>query len=274
MYSTFDIYGILGGTNTVHPDIYAIVTAADAPGGGWSAQGILESNISIGGSTNFNSVVDSELSTVLNKGLDMGLTAWNRWTGASVQQTQVKNIAATMASWTGSAPLSLTIRMLFIAMKKGQDIVGTTSQFYSLIYPTFGYGGSQGGPYADFLTSGPGGSQNANKPTIVTAPNGYARGDSWNPSGTVSLRVGRWLKISRLLVPTAVAIEYSKEILSSGKPLFARVTISFMTCRIVSSTEVRGFFPPSFVPADFYQENLLNGKAVNVNGLSTNSVGL
>jgi len=145
--------------------------------------------------------------------LNLGLAAISMATGGT--QFQLKSLRATVATWVDSQKPSFTLPMLFVSLG-GEDIRGEVGKLLRGVYPI-----------------------GVDK---LEAPYGYAVDASGEAvKGTISVRIGKWF-YARKQILRQVDVQYSRQVLNSGLPLFANVTIVFEPYRLPNADEVLSYF--------------------------------
>ena len=145
-------------------------------------------------------------------------------------QVQLKTLNQTNNFWTGSERPKFNIDLLFIALRRGDDIRDFIEPLYSAVYPSLGRGG-----------------------IYLKAPLGYNVDGRGNPKGTFAIKLGSWFRATKQVM-TNVSFTYSQEMIpldgnpNSGieptkfAPLYARGSISFEPYRDITFREFKGYY--------------------------------
>ena len=204
-------------------------------GGGRQIKALLQGEFTIGGSNQFNTPLASaaleSLSEKLNvlKGTVTGLA---NLAGTSVNlgsQVRLGNLNQTANFWTGSERPTFNIDLLFVALRRSDDVRTQVEPLYQTVFAS----GS------NILS--------------VDAPLGYSTDPSGkNATGTFAIQLGSWFRATRQVM-TSVSFTYSQEMIpldgtvngtepTKFAPLFARGSISFQPYRDITYKEFQGYF--------------------------------
>jgi hypothetical protein len=211
-------------------------------------QGLLQGEFTISGGNQFNTPLASSSQEGLSQKLNVGKAAIEavatNVTGQQVSlgsQIQLKTLAQTANFWTGSEKPKFSIDLLFIALRRGDDVRDQVDSLYRTVFPTLGKGG-----------------------VFLQAPYNYSVDGAGRARGTFAIKLGEWFRATRQVM-TNVSFTFSQEmvpldggsggggILSIGDgvinqeptkfaPLFARGSIQFEPYRDITYNEFRGYF--------------------------------
>jgi len=148
--------------------------------------------------------------------LNMAATAVSMATGKG--QFMLKSLRTTVATWTGTQKPTFTLPLLMISLN-GEDVKQEVAKLLKGVFPT-----------------------GVDK---LTAPYGYAVDAEGNvKSGTISVQIGQWF-YARNQILRSVDVQFSKEVLNNGLPLYASVTITFEPYRLPNADEILRYFKVS-----------------------------
>jgi len=123
--------------------------------------------------------------------------------------------------WTGSEKPVFDLRLAFVALRPGDDVMEMILDLYSAVYPT---------------------TESAFKADLLNPPLGYIpRPDAKIAENTISIRVGRWFKAHGLNMRN-VNFTPSKEVTENGSPLYAEGNITVEPFRMITYEEFRAYF--------------------------------
>lgn len=198
-------------------------------------QGLLQGEFTISGGNQFNSPLASSAQEGLSQKLNIGKTAIegvaSNLTGKQVSlgpQIQLKTLIQTANFWTGSEKPKFSIDLLFISLRRGDDVREWVDPLYRTVFPTLGKGG-----------------------LFLQAPYNYNVSGNGNARGTFALQLGTWFRATRQVM-TNVSFTFSQEQVpldgtpttepTQFAPLFARGSIQFEPYRDITYNEFRGYF--------------------------------
>jgi len=188
--------------------------------GGTTVVGWIKDPFSFGGQSEFQNPEANAGQETLTKAVNASMSVANSFFGANARQQVIKHVGQTIQSWTGSSPPALTLPLEFVAIRPGDDPREDVKKLLRCVYPTI-------------------------EGIRVIAPLGY----SINPRattavGSVTMTIGTWLRIPNLIVKS-VDFTFSVEVISSGVPLQAEGTVMLEPYKMLSITDVEGFFLPA-----------------------------
>lgn len=191
-------------------------------------EAFLTSNeISLSGGNTWSDGEESALFGKLSSGYGAVTGFMNRF-GAGAVQSQVTNIANTMASWVGSNKFAITIPLSFIAVGVGPDeFKNPTLAIQKLTSTTYPVTGSA-----------------SNWGQKVEAPLGYVHNRASEIEGGISLDIGNWLRVPPILIVDGWDMSVASQrvdVNGSLVPLYATGSVNFRSARLNSAEEVRGF---------------------------------
>lgn len=195
---------------------------------------LLQGEFTVSGGNAFNNPLASSAQANLSEKLNVGKAAIEsvaNIAGREVNlgsQIQLKTLQQTALFWTGSEKPRFNIDLLFIAMRRGDDVREFVEPLYQTVFPTLGEGG-----------------------VFLRAPFGYSVDGKGNASGTFAVQLGQWFRATRQVM-TSVSFTYSQEMVplngsptqepTQFAPLFARGSISFEPYRDITFREFQGYF--------------------------------
>lgn len=196
--------------------------------------GLLQGEFNVSGGNQFNTPLASasleSLSEKLNviKGAGAGLA---NAAGVDVDlgsQVRLGNLNQTANFWTGSERPTFSIDLLFIALRRGDDVRAQVDPLYQTVFPS------------------------GSNVVSINAPLGYTtdpRGR--NATGTFAIQLGTWFRATRQVM-TNVSFTFSQEMIpldgsvtqepTRFAPLFARGSITFQPYRDITFREFQGYF--------------------------------
>ena len=138
------------------------------------------------------------------------------------QTTPVTSYITTIKAYVSTTGPTFTLPLFFVALKEDDDIRQNVLKITDLVYPR-----SVGN-------------------TLLTPPGGYlgpvgATRDE--PPGLISIRIGRWFDAIRLFLISDASVTFSKEVIPSGNPLYAKMSVTFTPWKSLSANEWRNCFP-------------------------------
>jgi len=137
-----------------------------------------------------------------------------------VSQAFVGNPEVTTAFWQGPSRPTFDITLLFIALKKNQDVRNDVLRLMRCVYPEQWRAGGWLG-------------------VAWVAPLGYT---GIAEQGTVTLQIGRWFRATNLLVSKADASFSRVTITGIGTPLCATVSLSLTPHQVIDINTLKGYF--------------------------------
>jgi len=201
--------------------------------GGKPLKAFIQSEITISGGNEYNSPFESERQSSLSTLFTKIQTAAGKW--FDMGQFNLKSFAQTAMSWTSSQKPTFNMNMTFVALNPEDDVTKDVETIMSAVYP----GEARGEvdiPIAGKFSAG-----------IMKAPLGYGfgmdirTGKLTKVRGTLAIGVGKWFRARQQIIRTA-NFTFSKEVIGSGKPLFASGSISFEPFRAITYWELKQYF--------------------------------
>lgn len=196
---------------------------------------LFQGEFSISGGNSFNTPLASSglenLSEKINIGKTVIQSAANQ-IGANVNvgsQVQLKTLSMTSNYWVGSEKPKFTLDLLFIALKRGDDVRDMVEPLYESVFPTVAKGG-----------------------IYIRAPFGYNVDSQGQAIGTFAVQLGTWFRATKQVM-TGVNFTYSKEMIpldgavngteaTKFAPLYARGSIAFEPYRDITFNEFKGYY--------------------------------
>lgn len=134
--------------------------------------------------------------------------------------TTLINANQSVKTWTGSSLPVFNVNLKFIALNESDNVTLAHKALLSSVCPIF--------------------SNKSSLSSFIQSPLGYTS-TGITANGTISVALGQWFKaISQVMI--SVDMEYSKETLLSGAPLYCEGKISFTPFRMMSYEEILGYF--------------------------------
>lgn len=186
-------------------------------------------------------------------------------TGVDAKQFILRNLNQTVAQWVGSDRFSFQLTMLFLATSPKDDVRVPVQVLQRMMLPgqaSSAIPGAVAGAAAGFfgglarsrrtglagavagagLGALSGAALDAFGGGILTAPNGY-NGNATTAHGAVGVTIGNWFRTPRWFVCKTGNPIFSKAHISTGRPLYAVVSIALESYRLLLVDEVAQFFP-------------------------------
>ena len=136
-------------------------------------------------------------------------------TGAMASPVRATPIWTTYKGWQSSTGFGFDLELTFLAFQEGMDVKKPVRELTRCTYPVM-----QGTSMA-----------------AVFAPNKY----TINADQCVSVRVGRYFYVPRILLIKSSNFSFSKECMPDGNPLYATGKVSFECYRELSDEDVDSF---------------------------------
>lgn len=185
-------------------------------GGGIKVDGFVSSDISIGGGNSFNNPLESMAQQSLSETLQ-GLQSVASKFGYTGNFT-LRSLEQSVLTWTGADIPNFTLRVVFIAIREGDDVRKKALELYKTVYPT---------------------SKTAGAATLIVPPLQYLP-SGLNARGVFTVKVGKWFKAYNQVMQN-VSFSFSKEVTSNGSPVYCEGEISFRPFRTVTSDTIRQY---------------------------------
>lgn len=149
----------------------------------------------------------------------------NALTGSRLNQINTTSAALTIATWQGTDKPTFNLQLLFVAYKKGYDVLENVKTLLKGVYPD--------------------GLMEYSAGLVWNAPLSYTPRGLAGADGTWSVAIGQWF-YAPFQIFTGVNPRISKHVVADGKPLYAEVMVSFEPYRILTSKEFFEYFkiPP------------------------------
>jgi hypothetical protein len=201
--------------------------------GGPALQGFLQEDMQFSGGNNYNNAFESEaqqrLTDVANRALPALSGVVNAF-GGDVPSAQfaLKSFEQTTESWTGSAKPSFPMKLTFVALKPDDDVRVHVQKIMAAVMPVEGKLSSIGSVIQAPLKYGP----------QLTAKNKKL---ALSVEGTLTVAVGKWFRAMGQIIRSANTT-YSRQVIASGLPLYATVSLTFEPYRMISYDEFKGYF--------------------------------
>lgn len=188
--------------------------------GGTQVVGFTQENFSIAGAASFEGKqvghfdqFDGALATA-----SMGL---NSLMGTEIGNFTTLSRPATNRRWTSSDPVQFPVNFMLVAYRKGMDIRQQAAALFRCVYPNGSVGEAAGFDVA------------------MKAPMGYTY-EIDQAVNTISLKIGQWFEADELLMDD-VMVEFSKEVIHNGTPLYANVSVTLSPWRMVYADDIVGY---------------------------------
>lgn len=187
---------------------------------------------SIGGSAQFESfnqfgALDAANNAMAALANTVARTQGSQGRGVAVHQ--IKSIAQTISTWTGSDPFSLTVPIILVSYRRGMDVRREVARLVGATYPN-----AEGNIWGE------------NFMNMIRPPLGYTATQLVNQGGNagtipngVSVQIGKWLYIPRLLVIRNAEFSLSKEVVEDGSPLYAQGQVTFEAARLIFDSDIK-----------------------------------
>lgn len=145
----------------------------------------------------------------------------------AVSPIQAQPIATTIKAWVASQGPTLSLPLLFLATKPGDDVRDPINKIMKYVLPTNSMG----------LMIPPGGYKN-----VALTGGGSDTGTA--PDGVITIQIGRWFSAKQIMIISGSSSPtFSKEVISSGLPLWASITPTFTPYRAITYDDWLSFFP-------------------------------
>jgi len=184
---------------------------------------LLDEEISFSGSNSFNSQDESSAQAGLGSKLSKLSEGFNTIASLAGSSRQVsgfssKTVQQTLMTWTDSSFSPLTVNMLFLADSPGVDVRKEVLNLQTAVTPT-----TKGG-------------------FAILAPMGYSVDRlSATAKGGVSLKIGSWLRIPKLVI-TDVSPTFTSTVISTGVPVYVTVAVTLQPYKIFTMDEINQFY--------------------------------
>ncbi|MDK1290211.1 hypothetical protein [Pseudoalteromonas umbrosa] len=225
--NTLDIEALASGQFGNAKVSIVLPEAAVASGDIGTIVGFTTENFTIQGSATWEGKETGESST-LNDVIS-GLSGIINSFGASIPGGSTTSRASTVRHWTSSEPQQFPVSFVLLAYNDRIDVRKDVSKLLRCLYPT-----GSGGEFSIFgVEFGIG----------MKSPMGYIPkfGENTPSENTATLKIGKWFEADGLLIDD-VAAEMSKEVTPSGNPLYANVTVTFSSYRMLYADDITNLF--------------------------------
>ena len=134
-------------------------------------------------------------------------------------QFKVQTVSSTIENWTGCDKFRMNLSVVFIAYRKDIDVRKPATALLKCVYPSSIKGGNtfEGIPVP-----------------IIVGPMAYDA----TPTNLISIKIGKWFQTPPIFLMETCSIVYSKEVIITGAPLHATVSMSFKTWRIYDADKI------------------------------------
>lgn len=173
--------------------------------GGEQVVGFITQNLTVGGASEFNNPFESAMAESATSLINKAIATGNSLMGMNKSQLSLKSLEQTVSTWSGSKKPDFQIEILLLAYRNPSTVIADAKKLLRCVYP------KKAG-------------------LVVEAPLGYT-GHFNSPGGTVSVYIGKWFRAWNQIV-TSVNVEFSKEVISDGTPLYARCDFHFEPWRL------------------------------------------
>lgn len=203
-----------------NPNGVVSVYFIDPEAGRWRmVEGFITGEVNISGAAYFNNAETNSGVSRINKWAD-AINATINQIGMGTGQFEMKSLVGSMQTWQGSDNFTFSVPMMFLALRKGDDVRSKLRDLALTTYPQV----------TDFKVG-----------YKVTAPLGYKKGQAKNPEGCVGVRIGNWFRTPPIFVVRATTFSLSTETTSNGTPLYATGEIQLRAARVTSAKEVQSW---------------------------------
>lgn len=183
-----------------------------------SVNGFITSELSINGSNEFSTPLESQAQKSLSDNLQAAQAVAGRLGIQDFTKFTLQTVEQSVAVWSNSSKPTFSVSLLFIAIKETDDVRTPVANLFKTVYPTFeGFA----------LTS------------IVKPPLGYLP-NGMTASGVFTVQVGKWFRAPGQIM-NSVDFTFSKETIKSGAPLYATGTIQFTPFRMIEAREIANY---------------------------------
>lgn len=209
-------------------------------------KGYLYSDIRISGSNEFDAPFNNDLDSIQ----DLLLRAEQTGTqlGAKIPNFILKSVQQTISSWKGSERFTLPVEMLLINYKRKNEVVlSNLKKLITTVYPTsIGNASLENlsnntlSTLTDFSLTN---INNLFGSFQMTAPRGYGvEYKSGVPvtTGACYIAIGKWF-VGRDLLVKNLDFNVSQKTLDDGRPVFATVSFTLESFKMLSAEEVSSF---------------------------------
>lgn len=149
---------------------------------------------------------------------------------SALSQYGIKSVLQTVNAYTGSERFSFTLRLVFVAIRRNDNVREKIVPFLKATNPT----------YQGFL---------------VKAPLGY-NANGMTAHGTAAIEIGQWFSTPPFFVVKSFQPTFSRAVTHAGHPLYCVANVTFESYRMLSVDEVMQFFSPT-TPAVMNSEPVL-----------------
>lgn len=194
--------------------------------------GIMTNELSLSVSNDFGSLVNPNktleaLSETIGRAATSAASVFDSdKLGDFIQNLAPRTLLHTVSTWSGSSKPTFPISLLFLRVKRSDNISLQIQSLYKTVLPT----------------------KNIKLPivgnttlTTIRAPLGYFPTSEHSADGTLSIQIGKWFT-AHDLVARSVEATFSKEISTDGFPLYATATIVLEPFRMITYDEFQAYF--------------------------------
>jgi hypothetical protein len=187
-----------------------------------SLRAVFTGSFAIGGQNTFNSPFDMPALDALSDTAD----ALQYYAGkiGEFKPISLRTLDQGVSTWKMSEPLQITVSFIVLALAESDDITGQVLPLYKGVYPEISENGY-------LLTP----------PNKYTPKNVTQRVTQDIPDGTFSVAISSWFEGHGFIMDN-LNLEFSKETIENGSPLYAEGSVTFKTFRPITYSELKGFF--------------------------------
>lgn len=188
--------------------------------GGGVVSGFTQENFSIAGAASFEGKQVGQFDQFDKVG-NLGSMIYNSATGGSIENFTTLSRPATNRRWTSSDPVQFPVNFTIVAYRENIDVRQDAARLFRCVYPN--------GSVEEILGFD----------VAMRAPMGYNYTIN-TATNTISLSIGQWFEADGLLMDD-VMVEFSKEVIASGAPLYANVSVTLSPWRMSYADDIEGY---------------------------------
>lgn len=196
-----------------------------------SVDAILNSETTLGGSSNWNNPDEPNFVTDLNKGYNVIRDVSSFIPGVDLASRNFKSPLSTVVDWKGSGDFSMTFNITLFAHNSEYDIRNDIYKLLEGVYPSIDFAG-----------------------LVLTAPKKYTKSIEltekfeeklWGVAGKSGVKgcwgfsIGDWFEVDPIFVISNVSFQISREQTINNLPLMARGTVTFNSSRIIGIEDIK-----------------------------------
>ncbi len=186
-----------------------------------------QGSFAVNGSSNYDTLFNKNIQEVLFQ--SMGRAGeFMQETTSKLTGSKMGSLNATRLAWMSSESPEFSLELLFIAIRKDDDVTKSALTLLEGTYPTTGLKDSD-------LSKGL--TETILENTVIEAPWGMTSGTDKR----VAVSIGSWFYATRQILKS-VTFNFSQECIESGLPLYAEGSITFAPDRMIDAREFRAYF--------------------------------